>query len=369
MNVTLPDPDPVGLPAPVAVLRALLILTFVLHVIPMNVMLGGGLVAGWAAMRGEAFERAGRAADAARMRVITSGLAPLLPAATAFAITFGIAPLLFLQTLYGQVFYTAAVLMAWLWLAVVPLAMIGYYGYHALAARHGALDRQSAWLAFGAAGMFALVALLFAMQSTLMLHPERFRGLYAASESGLHVHLDEPTLWPRYLHFLVGALAISGLAVAMLGAACVRRDPAQGHAVRAYGVRLFLVATLVEFAVGAWFLFALPPHVRAVFLGGWPGHTSLLAASVLMAVLALVVAPRSLTGGSLLIALTLCGMAVVRHRVRALMLQPVFSPSELAVRPQWGAFALFAVLLVAGLAVVVWMTMRLAQARPREDGR
>lgn len=369
MNVTLPDPDPVGLPAPVAVLRALLILTFVLHVIPMNVMLGGGLLAGWAAMRGEAFERAGRAADAARMRVITGGLAPLLPAATAFTITFGIAPLLFLQTLYGPLFYTSSVLMAWIWLAVVPLAMLAYYGYHALAHRHGALDRQSAGLAFGSAGLFAVVALLFTLNTTLMLRPERFRGLYAASELGLHVNLDEPTLWPRYLHFLVGAIAIAGLAVAILGAVRAKRDPVVGHAVRSYGLRVFVIATLVEFAVGAWFLFSLPDRVRDVFLGGGPGHTSLLAASVLMAVLALVVSPRSLGGGSLLITLTLCGMAVVRHRVRALMLAPAYSPSDLVVRPQWGAFALFAVLLLAGLAVVVWMTWRLARARPREEGR
>lgn len=369
MNVVLPTPDPVGLPAPVEILRALLILTFVLHVIPMNVMLGGGLVAGWAAMRGDAFERSGRRADAERMRVITRGLAKLLPAATAFTITFGIAPLLFLQTLYGPLFYTSSVLMAWPWLTVAPLAMLAYYGYHALAHRDGALDRASTWLAFGSAALFALVGLLFTMNATLMLRPERFHGLYLASPLGLHVNIEEPTLWPRFLHMLVGALAISGLAVAMLGAVRAKADPHQGHAVRAYGVRLFLVATLIEMAVGTWFLFSLPDRVRDVFLGGWPGHTSLLAASVLMAVLAMVVAPRSLAGGSLLITLTLCGMAVVRHRVRSLMLLPVYAPSDLAVRPQWGAFALFAVLLVAGLAVVVWMTWRLAFARPREEGR
>lgn len=369
MNAVIPDADPAGLPAPLAILRVLLILTFVLHIVPMNVMLGGGLVAGWAAMRGQAFERAGRTADAARMQAITRGLVGLLPVATAFAVTFGIAPLLFVQTIYGQLFYTSSVLMAWVWLGIVPLVMAGYYGYHALASRHGTMDRVTVWLAFGSATLFLVTALVFTMNMTLMLRPERFRGLYAASELGFHLHLDEPMLWPRFLHFVVAAFAVTGLAIAVLGAVRAKADPPLGAAVRAYGVRLFLVSTLIEFAVGTWFLFSLPAPVRAVFLGGWPGHTSLLAASVLMAVLALIVTPRSLAGGSGLLLLTLGGMAVVRHRVRALMLAPVFAPGDLVVRPQWGAFAIFAVLLVAGLAVVVWMAMRLARARPPEDGR
>ena len=369
MNIVLPDADPAGLPAPVALLRFLLLFTFILHLLPMNLVLGGGLVAGWAAMRGQGFARAGRSADAALMQAVAGGLAALLPAATALAVTFGVAPLLFLQVLYGQLFYTSSVLMAWVWLAVVPLVMVGYYGYHALFSQHGAPSRATVWLGFGSGAAFLLTALVFTLNMTLMLRPGRFHGLYAASEMGLHLHLDEPTLWPRFLHFVVAAFAFTGIAVALLGAARRRSDPALGVSMRAYGVRLFMVATLVQLAVGAWFLWTLPEAIRAAFLGAWPGHTSLLAVSVLMAVLALIVMPRSLAGGSALMLLTLIGMAVVRHLVRAMALAPVFTPGALAVRPQWVAFGIFALCLVAGIAVVVWMVVRLARSRPLEDGR
>ena len=53
--------------------------------------------------------------------------------------------------------------------------------------------------------------------------------------------------------------------------------------------------------------------------------------------------------------LTIAVMSVTRHQVRVLYLDPVTSQFELASVPQWGNFVLFAVLLVAGLAMVGYM--------------
>jgi hypothetical protein len=368
VNALLPLPDPIGLPAPFPLLRAALIASFLLHIVPMNLLLGGGLVAGWAALRGRSALRTGDTATAGRMRVVSGGLAALLPVCTALTVTFGVAPLLVVQLVYGPLFYTSTILTAGTWLALLPVMLLGYAGYHAIAARGGGLDRAAAGLAFGGGIAFLLVAFGFCMEMTLMLHPERFHGLYAAAGGSLRLFLDDPMLAPRFAHIVVGSFAVSGLAVACLGAGRRRHDAALGGAVRALGVRLFLGATLVQFAAGAWFLYALPPAVRDVFLGGRAGHTSLLATSVLMAVLALLVTPRSLAGGTTLTAFTLCGMVVIRQRVRALMLEPAFVAGGLPVRPQWGALALFALVLAAGIVVVTWMVVRLARSRPREIG-
>src|SRR5262245_50672909 len=120
MIPVIPDADPAGLPAPVWLLKLLLVVTFALHLVPMNLALGGGMVAVWSSLRARG--RAGAdAAEADSHRALAAGLAKLLPVATAFTITLGIAPLLFLQVLYGQLFYTSSVLMAWSWLAVIVL--------------------------------------------------------------------------------------------------------------------------------------------------------------------------------------------------------------------------------------------------------
>jgi hypothetical protein len=48
-------------------------------------------------------------------------------------------------------------------------------------------------------------------------------------------------------------------------------------------------------------------------------------------------------------------MAILRHWLRGAYLRPYFDPHSLAVRGQWGVFAIFVVLLLAGLATVGWM--------------
>jgi hypothetical protein len=368
VNVVLPDPDPAGLPAPAALLKFLLVLTFVLHVVPMNLVLGGGLAAGFAAWRASLLRRAGRPDAAALYLGVARDLAAILPVSTAFAVTFGIAPLLFVQVLYGQLFYTSSVLMAWVWLSVVLLVMAGYYGYYGLSFQRERIERLG-WLGVASGVAFVLVAFVFTLNMTLMLRPERFHALYAASELGLHVHLDEPTLWPRFTHFVVAAFAVTGLAIAGLGGIRARRDPTGGAFARSQGLNLFTAATVVQLGVGPWFLASLPDPVARAFLGGHAEDTALLAVAVLLALVALVVVRRSLTWGSAILLVTIAGMSVVRHRVRALALEAVFSPDTLPVRPQWGVFAVFVLCLLAGVALVAWMAWRLATARPAEAER
>ncbi len=51
LRVILADADPAGLPAAVWLLEFLLVFTFVLHLLFMNTVLGGGLVCLWANWR------------------------------------------------------------------------------------------------------------------------------------------------------------------------------------------------------------------------------------------------------------------------------------------------------------------------------
>ena len=90
--------------------RGLLLLTFLLHLVPMNLVLGGALLA-LVDTSDRRIPR--RARDTARSAAFTTAL-PTLIAAT---ITFGVAPLLFLQVLYGRAFFGSAVLMAWSWIS------------------------------------------------------------------------------------------------------------------------------------------------------------------------------------------------------------------------------------------------------------
>jgi hypothetical protein len=361
MNWILPDPDPLGLPLQLGILQALLLFTFVLHVLVMNIVVAGGPLALWSLWRGrnEARQKPGQPP----YRALAGGLARLLPVSTAFTVTTGVAPLLFVQVIYGQVFYTSSDLMAWLWLSAVVLLLGGYYAFYGLAySLKGSNGPTALWLALGAGVAFALVAFIFVNNMTLMLRPDRFGDLYLASDAGLHANLSDPTLLPRFLHFVVGAFALTGIAVAWLGRVRARRDAAAGAWILTFGVRLFGVATLVQLAVGAWFVASQPEYIRRVLLGGGP-DSMVLAMGIIFALLAIPLMRMSVALASIAGAIAVADMVIVRHLVRTLALTPYFRPDTIPVNPQIGVFLVFAVLLVAGLATVAWMVTRLVVGR------
>ncbi len=86
MNPGIPQPDPLPLAAPPAVFLLLLLLTFTLHLLPMNAVLGGSIIGAVARWRG----RQGRAHHAELARLIGK----LLPVTMAAAVTLGVAALL-----------------------------------------------------------------------------------------------------------------------------------------------------------------------------------------------------------------------------------------------------------------------------------
>jgi hypothetical protein len=361
----IPDPDPAGLPAPAWLLKLLLVVTFVFHLIPMNLAAGGGIVAVWSSLRGRRHGEPGAPADAVHHRAVAVALARLLPVATAFTITLGIAPLLFLQVLYGQLFYTSSVLMAWFWLAVIALLLVAYYGYYGFAHGEPLGHRGAVGWGMLSTGLVLLIGFLFSHNLTLMLRPDVWAGLYAESEHGLHLNFGDPTLLPRFLHFVPASAAVTGLALLALGGRWERTGLGPGAWTRERGFRLFAVATVVQGAAGVWLLFSLAPGVRALFLGDRAADTAALWGAVAAAVVSVVAVRRRPALGLGAIGVALLGMAYVRHRVRDASLLPHFSTDALAVRPQTAVFVLFLVALLAGLAVVAWMLSRLDRAGRR----
>jgi hypothetical protein len=361
---TIPDADPVALPAPVWLLWFLLILTFTLHVIAMNFVLGGSIIAAVARLRGS--ERGLRMAR---------DFGKAMPTAVAAAVTLGVAPLLFLQALYGRLFFTSAVLVAWFWLAIVPVLICAYYGTY--------------WIAFRGkkenAGRFAILALLVAsallgisfVQSTnmsLMLRPEVFLPKYTASGGGLHLNLGDPSFLPRWLHMLLGALAVGGWFVALYGVLVRKRDEAFGNWAARWGAVWFVAPTAANLLIGLWWIGVLPREVILRFMGRDVLASLSLGIGIVFGFITL---------GSMLVAMgsanpyghvkhagytllaTIVAMVLARDGVRQGMLgEAGFSPAAW-VDPQWGVIAIFGVLLVAALALTGWMASLLLRPKPQ----
>jgi hypothetical protein len=350
MNPLIPAPVPVPLPAPVWLLQFLSVFTFILHLLLMNCLVGGVVLLCFSAYRGQ---------NDLQHRELVRRVAPVMPAVVSFTITFGVAPLLFLQLVYGQLFYTSSVLMAWGWLSVLFFLLIGYYGIYCFSFHQDELGSRQFWVILISAVMFLSVMVLFSRNMSFMLHPQDFYPRFLAQGAGGFLAPPNPATWARLMHVFVGALGVAGLGLALLSGAWRRESPDLAEWARRYGLRWFMTWIGVELLVGIWLLVRLPVEIRAQFMGADRLSTGILLVAVVFVVLAMLAARKSLTLGAIGLVGTLSLMAVMRQLVRVAYLRPYFDPHKLPVQGQWVVFAIFAILLVAGLATMGWMLYQL----------
>jgi hypothetical protein len=362
----IPDPDPIPLPAPTELLTFLLVLTFLLHLVPMNFVLGGSLlmVLSYARALGVGDDQAGH------HRRLIAVLARAFPASIAFTITLGVAPLLFIQVLYGQLFFSSSILMAWPWLGVVGLLLLGYYAAYWHTTQHARLGQSATWVALAVALAFLAIAFLFVNNFSSLQTPEVWRPLYLSDRRGLHLSATwDGSVIPRYLHFVFAALALTGLAVAGVAARRGGGEPEFARWAMGYGARWFIGATLLQMGSGIWFLVSQPARIRNALLGGSLLDTVLLAGAIGCALVAmgLLVPLDRISAGRLYLAsasigVTVILMVILRQRVRTLSLAPFFRTEQLSVASQWGAILFFLVLLLAGVCLVGWMVWQFSRS-------
>jgi hypothetical protein len=369
MNAPIPLPDPMPLPTPQWLAWALLQLTFFVHLLAMNVVLGGSLLAAWSRIH-----TAGP--DGAHHRRWLRLFEKAAPVAVATTVTFGVAALLFLQVLYGRLFFTSSVLMGWFWLSVVPLVIVAYYGAYLLAYQGESLGPWASRVGALVAAIFAAVAFLYVTNMTRMLRPDSFLSLWRSDGRGLHLNLHDPSFLPRYLHMLLGALAVAAIGLALLGVLRRAREPEFGLWAMRHGAVWFVATTGLNVVVGLWLLLAQPRDTLMRLAGGSAWAASLLGAGVLFGLSALglaLLAPQApdparwVKASGHALAATLVTMVLLRDQVRQAALDAAgFAPTPW-VQPQWGPIAIFCVLLLAAGGTVAWMVLALARGRGGAD--
>ena len=348
----IPTPDTI--PAPWGFFEVLLILTFFTHLVFMNAMLGSAMIALVREMRAQP-------TDPPPCRDI----AGQLPYTIAFAVNFGVAPLLFLQVLYGHFIYTSSILMGVYWLSIIGLLILAYSSAY-LYKMAGDLPATSRKRALATSLVLLLtIAFLFVNNITLMQSPQIWAA-YFHRPGGTFLNLADPTLLPRYLHFVVASAAIGGLFLAILAFFQQKKGTSGAEKRVRAGMQWFTYATVVEIGTGIPFLFSLPKNVFPLFVGGALLHTSLFLAALSAAFFALYYgAKERVWPATVAMAATILGMVLVRDLARQAYLTEYFHPADLQVVPQWSPMFLFLAILVIGIAVVIYM-LRLAARVPEE---
>ncbi len=343
--------------------EVLMVATFVLHLLFMNVALGSGIIVLVHNLTGMDL-RGSTAREVSRK----------LPTVLALTVNFGVAPLLFMQVLYGQFFYISDVLMAALWLPVIVLVMLAYYGAYVYDFRY---DRLGSWrlaaVAVAVASMLA-VSFLFSNNITTMAVAELWPRYFDAP-TGTLLATTDPTLFPRWLHFVTASIAVGGLAVALMQrrrlgkAAPGSPEQADAEARMREGMRWFTWGTVVQICIGVWFLLSLPAGIMLLFMGGAGLHTAVFVIGLAAALTALVLGFRGApVAAAAAVVCTVAPMAVMRELVRKAYLAPYYSPSDIKDVAQYSPFIMFLCALVVGGAIMAWVLKQARRAGVTHDG-
>lgn len=325
-----------------------LMLTFPLHLVAMNAMLGCGLVAFISHLY------PGRA-----HHELSHQLAKALPFLVAFTVNLGVAPLLFVNVIYGHLLYSSTVLMGLYWLAVIPLMIIAYYLAYIYDFSFKKLGNLAMFVLLAAVALLLAVGFIFSNNMTMMISPASWSRWFT-TPGGTLLNLADPTLMPRYLHIITGSLAVGGLFTALYAKTVLQSDPEVSEAGQKLGMQLFSWLTLLQLGLGSWFLLALPKQTMLRFMGGGTIATGLLAVGILLSAATLVTGFKRQVLPTLWLTLPLVYvMSFMRDVVRGNFLAPYFDPTTVPVQLQWSPLVLFIVTLVLGLAVIVWMLMQL----------
>lgn len=361
-----PAVDPIPVPAPVWLLKSLHITTLSLHFVAMQMLAGGLLVA----LALSLLARSAESQAAAR------ALARRLPVVMTYVINLGVPPLLFAQVLYGRALYASSVLIGAYWIAVIFLLMACYWLLYRFSAALEAGGRAwplglASWLLAGA------IAGIYSSNMTLMLRPEAWQAMYAASAAGVHLPGGDPTLVPRWLFMFGGALLMAGLWLLYLSGRATFDAATQAY-LAATGGRLAAVMAVVMLVAARWVASAQPAGVQAA-LAAQPLYANAAmawtGAAAVIFLLGAVAGVKRLSAAwvgwaAAALALVLTGaLTLYRDGIRDLtLLSKGFDVWQRVETTNWSVVILFLVVFVAGLGAVGWLASVVARARKTMEG-
>lgn len=368
METLLPSPDVLSLPAPPALFMVLLIFVFTVHVVFMNLLFGGTILATVSHFRGRKDEN---------HNYLSKRIFKLLPIVIAITVNFGVAPLLFVQILYGQLFYSSAILIAAAWIAVIPLVILGYYGTYTLRFQWDRIARFRMPLMLLVTAIFSVIPFIFVNNLSLMEKPAGWLAHYFQNPAMGSLNWSDWSIYPRYLHVALGAVAVAGVWIMIIGFR--RRSGSEDWSRWAvqYGGKVFIYFTMINILAGLWFLLVHPRRVMMTFMGENMPATVVFTAAVILAVGVVLFFNRmrkaselkvkTITAGAGILLAVMILMLVMRQFLRASYLEPYFNLGQLRVEPQWDFIMIFfAVFLFVMLPSLAWLVKASLQAKPAD---
>ena len=199
-NIPVPKDIPLPLPLPEWLLVVLLVFSFLLHIIFVNLMIGGTVLTLWSQIKGLKDKD---------YHILAHEISRTITVNKSLAVVLGVAPLLSINALYSIYFYSANALTGTMWISIIPLVTIAFLLTYLNKYTWKLLDNNKALhiaIIGTATVIFLFIPLIFLVNINLMLFPEKWGGI-----KGFLSALLLPNVFPRYLHFICASMAVTGL--------------------------------------------------------------------------------------------------------------------------------------------------------------
>ena len=342
-----------AVPAPFWFVQFFKVVGFVLHMVPMGIWFAGLpiviLCALWNCERSRFYSR----------RMVSQ-----LPVMMALGINFGIVPLLFLQTAYYKAFYTATILTAWYWIAVIPILIVGYYSLY-IAAYSG--ERRGRMILFSILASLCLVCigLLITNGLTLMVSSEKWATMidqtsYYGAVLGTANNFSDPTLWMRLVTMFGLGLLTAGVWATFDAHFLNPKNAPETYRqwTTTLAVLLTFVGTLILVHT-AWVVETKKDSYLALAVA-YPYFGIVLFACMVFMILLVSILTKTYSRGLVGMAtacqfLTLAAFGVIRQIGQNNGVAKFVDVSRLPEAVQWDTLIAFVVCFLLGVGVIVWM--------------
>lgn len=347
-------------------MKTLSLLTLALHFTAVMLLVGSLVAVTWWSLTGRLRKNATELSSA-------HVLARRLPTLMTYVINLGVPPLLFAQVLYGRAIYTSSVLIAASWISVIAMVLISYRLLYIIPDRLQA--GKSAFLPAIVAFLLVLgIGRIYSVNMTLMLRPEVWQSMYAASDQGVAAVPADPTITYRWLFVMFGGVIFGGAWMLLL-ANMKHLESNVVEKLRKTGVA-YVVAGAVPQLFFAYQTRAAQDAKTLETVAGYPiamtGGYLYLVTTLAVAFLTLAMVKKASFGLALanVIAgfLQVTGMTLYRDGIRdAVLAQKGFHVFDRTEVSNWGVIGIFLVLFVIGLAIVIWLLMVMKGAKPLNE--
>ncbi len=259
----------IDLPESLGALKVLLLCLFMLHLIPVNLLMGGSLFLGISSLAGRKNEH---------LAFLGKTLTERMPFIVKLTIITAIVSVAIVKLLYSSAVSVTGLLASKPVLTVLVLLTVGLYGTFFLQGRLENRDKSSIPFAWLIAVIFIVVGIIYSWNLGIFLRPEVWQTYSSGTMSGFP-GWSNPAFYPAFLHVLLGSLAVAGLWLASIGVRPTSKSQEWRSWAVDFGGKMFNHATFINMAIGIWFIIALPGDDMRKFVGANPmaTHSFILA--------------------------------------------------------------------------------------------